>query len=235
DPLVRMLPIEQPRAVNLSGGFHVQPTDEGERAKFLQMEATLSESKARWAKLPAHYWGVAGRAKPAATTLATYHDDARPRSDPKQAEEQAVIVRQNYGHGQVLFIGLDSTWRWRFKEGDTYHHRFWGQVVRWAGSDRLLVTGNDNLRFGTARAAYTHGEDVDVVVRFEEKGFRQLPASCEIVARMIRLGPNGEELAALVPLEGSGGRVLHGRVSTLPAGTYAVELEIADPNLAGKL
>ena len=36
-------------------------------------------------------------------------------------------------HGKVLFVGLDSTWRWRYKAGDTYHHRFWGQLVTdWA-------------------------------------------------------------------------------------------------------
>ena len=57
-------------------------------------------------------------------------------------KEQALLVQQGYGRGQVLFVGLDSTWRWRFKVGDKYHHRFWGQLVRWAASDKLLEGGN---------------------------------------------------------------------------------------------
>ena len=59
-------------------------------------------------------------------------------------------MRQNFGFGKVVYVGIDSTWRWRFKKGDTYNHRFWSQVIRWAASDRALVAGNEFVRFALA-------------------------------------------------------------------------------------
>src|SRR3712207_8983625 len=46
----------------------------------------------------------------------------------------------------------------RSRTGDTYHHRFWGQTIRWAASDKPLVTGNEFVRFGTPQASYAGGE-----------------------------------------------------------------------------
>src|SRR5262249_40888804 len=59
-------------------------------------------------------------------------EEARVQIQRAQEREQPLIVRQNYGFGRVLYIALDSTWRWRYKVGDQHHHRFWGQVIHWA-------------------------------------------------------------------------------------------------------
>ena len=42
-----------------------------------------------------------------------------------------MIVTRSAGNGKVLYMGTDSAWRWRKGVEDTYHYRFWGQVVRW--------------------------------------------------------------------------------------------------------
>ena len=63
-------------------------------------------------------------------------------------------MRQNYGLGRVLFVGIDSTWRWRYRTGDLYHHTFWGDTIHWAAADKSLGTGNDFVRFGTSRKDY---------------------------------------------------------------------------------
>src|SRR5437868_5360782 len=122
-----------------------------------------------WATLPPHYWGLVGKAKPGAVTLA-YVSNGTPSPDPKVESERernnALMVRQNFGFGRVVFVGLDSTWRWRFKNGDTYHHRFWGQVIRWAATDKPLVTGNEYVRFGTREPIYRAGQEIELVVRF---------------------------------------------------------------------
>ena len=89
-----------------------------------------------------------------------WHTSRRPNApkDPTAAREvernNALIVRQNFGFGKVVFVGIDSTWRWRFKKGDTYNHRFWSQVIRWAASDRALVAGNEFVRFGAREPVY---------------------------------------------------------------------------------
>ena len=84
---------------------------------------------------------LAGRAKPGATVLATAGGD----------DSAAVIAAQPYGLGKVLWVGTDGTWRWRHRVGDAYHHRFWGQVVRWAASGKLA--GGQRRSSGSARSS----------------------------------------------------------------------------------
>ena len=71
----------------------------------------------------------------------------RPGDGRATTRRAAVIAAQPYGLGKVLWVGTDGTWRWRHRVGDAYHHRFWGQVVRWAASGKLTA-GNAFVRFG---------------------------------------------------------------------------------------
>jgi hypothetical protein len=239
DPLLRLLPVEQPRAVAPRDGFHVVLTEEGKLTPFLQMEPAPDENLARWASFPPHFWGVVGRVKPGAVALAhvAEADPQAPKEPPKgeREREEGLIVRQHYGFGRVLFVGLDSTWRWRYKVGDTYHHRFWGQAIRWAASDKPLVAGNEHLRFGTPEPVYKQGQDVEVTVRLaEQTGI--LGPDALAGARILRQGGDGGEKAvALVPLKRREAqpRVLDGKVRDLLPGQYHIELAI--PELADKL
>src|SRR5262249_40883378 len=100
DPLLRLLPIQNPREVKPTDGFGVTLTAEGRLSPFLQMEATNDESEQRWAALPPHYWGLIGTAKPGAVPLA-WVPDGESKPDAKNTQERernnALIVRQNYG------------------------------------------------------------------------------------------------------------------------------------------
>jgi hypothetical protein len=239
EPLLKLLPVEDPRGLSLPKGFSVTLAHEGKLTPFLQMEPSPSDNEARWADFPPHYWGVIGRAKPGATALAYWRNEETKDAKDKgtQEKEQTLIARHNYGFGRVLFVGLDSTWRWRYKVGDTYHHRFWGQVVRWAASDKPLVVGNEHVRFGTRDAVYKQGQEVDLVVRLAEASTRLRPDALA-GARILRQGggaANAEEGVGLVPLSRREAqpRVLEGRIRDLPAGQYAIELTI--PELADKL
>ncbi len=223
DPLAKLLPVEQPSAFAPEDGFSVALTEEGTRTGFLQMEQPADKNVARWAELPRHFWAVVGRPKPGAAPLALAGD-----------KDQALIVRHNYGFGRVLFVGLDSTWRWRYKVGDLYHHRFWGQAVRWAASDKPLVTGNEHVRFGSRQPAYRQGQEAELVVRLADEVTPPRPDSLA-GARILRKDGDKEEAVALVPLarREAQPRVLEGRVRDLPPGEYQVELVI--PELADKL
>jgi hypothetical protein len=239
DPLLRLLPIEQPRAVRPAAGFPLTLTFEGRSTPFLQMEPEPDRNQQRWAEFPRHYWGVVGKVKPGGTALAYVADPDAPgkKDEAELTKDNGLIVRHNYGFGRVLFVGLDSTWRWRYRAGDVYHHRFWGQAIRWAASDKPLITGNEFLRFGTRDAVYRHGQDVDLVVRLTDEAGPLAPDALA-AARVLRQkdGPDGgEESVALVPLgrREAQPRVLEGKLRDLPAGNYAVELVI--PDLGDKL
>jgi hypothetical protein len=240
DPLLRLLPVEQPRAVQPADGFRAALTEEGKLTTFLQMDPAADQGLSRWAGFPPHFWGVVGRAKPGAVTLATVAEQGPAAASAKEAvereKERGLIVRQHYGFGRVLFVGLDSTWRWRYKVGDTYHHRFWGQAIRWAASDKPLVAGNEHLRFGTQEPVFRQGQEVEVVVRLAEQT-GPLGPDALAGARLLRQGdgPDGEKSVALVPLKRREAqpRVLEGKVRDLLPGRY--EIELAIPELADKL
>jgi hypothetical protein len=236
DPLRKLLPLDLPRAVTSTDGFRLELTSIGRETKFMEMDADPAKSAAIWHGLPRHYWAVVGQAKPGATTLA-YVPSGDERNDASEGDKQkALIVKQNYGFGRVLFVGLDSTWRWRYRAGDAYHHTFWGAVLRWAASDKPLMTGNDFIRFGTSQPIYARGEDVKIVVRLNEE-LGPLPPNLLAAARIILLGKKGEadKVAALVPLarRSAQPRVLEGPIRDLPPGDYALELDL--PDYADKL
>jgi hypothetical protein len=233
DPIWRLLPITDVHEAKPPDGFPMTLTQEGRLSSFLQMESTLEQSDRRWAELPPHYWGLVGKAKPGAVPLA-YYRGAAANADPKrQAERErdsALIVRQNYGFGRVLYVGLDSTWRWRFKTGDTYHHKFWGQVIRWAASDKPLITGNEYVRFGTREPLYRAGQEIDVIVRLSELA-KALGPNALAGVRLFRLTKGKpDENAGLVPLtkRENRPRELEAKLRDLAPGTYALELAIPD-------
>ncbi len=236
DPLRKLLPIESPRIVAPVEGFPLTLTQIGRETKFLEMDADPAKSASIWHDLPRHFWAVVGQAKPGATTLAYVADGEEKREAGETENQAALIVMQNYGFGRVLFVGLDSTWRWRYRVGDAYHHTFWGAAIRWAASDKPLMTGNDYLRFGTPQPIYGREDEVKIVVRLNEE-LGPLKPDLLAAARILRAGKAGEtdKTVALVPLSRRPAqpRVLEGRLRDLPPGEYDIELSM--PDYADKL
>ncbi len=235
DPLRKLLPIESPHVVAPEEGFPLTLTQAGRETSFLELDADTGRSAERWAAMPPHYWGVVGRAKPGATPLAWVEGPgAAKKAGPDRERESALIARHNYGFGRVLYVGLDSTWRWRYKVGDTYHHRFWGQAIRWAAADKPLVTGNAYVRLGTPQPVYRQGQEVELTVRVNDEA-GPLKPDLLAGARVLRLDGPKEQAVAMVTLARRPGqpRVLTGTLRDLPPGQYGVELVI--PDLADKL
>ena len=191
----------------------------------LELGATPERSRAVWAGLPRLPWALAGRAKPGATTLAAVEG-----SNPESAG--AVIAAQAYGLGKVLWVGTDATWRWRFRVGDAYHHRFWGQVARWAASGRLAA-GNDWVRFGPDRSRLPDGEGARLTARFAD-GIAGVGPDLIVVARVFKavsaLGepPKADgDAAAIIPLQPVPGqpRTFAATAPALAPGRYLVRLD----------
>jgi hypothetical protein len=191
----------------------------------LQLAAAPEESRRRWAALPRLPWMLAGKAKPGASALATAGDDP----------SAVVLAAQPYGLGKVLWIGTDGTWRWRHRVGDAYHHRFWGQVVRWAAAGKLAA-GNAFVRFGPLKPRIGEGEPARLQARISE-GVPGVGPALLIAARVFKSGvnPNPGEAVAVVALRPVPGqpRTFEAVAPALPLGSYTVRLDA--PGLADAL
>lgn len=95
----------------------------------------------------------------------------------KQAERKnALVVTSQHGSGKVAMLNFDHTWRFRYGVGDTYHHRFWGQLLRWGAGDNLRA-GNEFVRLGTDKLTYEPGEPVKMTGKLVEQDYRPITES----------------------------------------------------------
>ncbi len=81
--------------------------------------------------------------------------------------ENALLVTRQTGAGKVAMLMADRTWRLREGVGDIYHHRFWGQLVRW-GAGPNLRAGNETVRLGTDQLTYTGDDRVQIMIRLRD-------------------------------------------------------------------
>jgi hypothetical protein len=239
----KLLPILDPRPIPvdpsatdpaqpaLPSGVALLPTTaslESAAWPMLQLAPDPARNRSIWTGLPRLPWALSGRAKPGATMLAAASGD----------DVTAVIAAQPYGLGKVLWIGTDGTWRWRHRVGDAYHHRFWGQVVRWATSSRL-ASGNAFVRFGPIRPRVEEGDDVRIQARISD-GVPGVGPDLLIAARLLKVVDSASRArtsdeVAVVPLSAVPGqpRTFEGTAPTLPVGTYTIRLDA--PQLADAL
>ena len=149
--------------------FKIALTPEG-RNHIITRQDTDPEINAKiWDSLPKIGWRRAIiDSKPGTAVLAYAKADDEPSMEDavstaertlqmakivKYQRSRALVSAHTVGTGSVLFMGFDRTWRMRYRVGDTYHHKFWGQVLRWATSDRLR-SGTNRVKLGADRSRY---------------------------------------------------------------------------------
>ena len=88
----------------------------------------------------------------------------------REQQVQSLVVAAPRGRGKVLQLNLDGTWRLRYRVGDTRHHKFWGQVLRWGAGEKLRA-GNECVRLGTDQLRYTPADAVTIQARFQDSDF----------------------------------------------------------------
>ncbi len=237
--LEQMLPVKDLRPVNITAanqadlppdrrGFHLKLTPDGESEPMLQFDLDGAENRSIWANLPGHSWGLLGTAKTGATVFARPmlpNDAEQPNLEAER--EDCVIAHHYYGFGQVVWVGIDSTWRWRHLVGDEYHHRFWAQLGRWAAENRVSA-GNDVVKFGPARTDINEGEEARVMTRWRRRFLHDNPnlkAKVEVYREGLR--PSRKPVQT-VELEVVDGRPMlrDGNVVGLPAGQYRLRLVV---------
>jgi hypothetical protein len=176
-PLADLLPVtfkkgEQPVMAGPEKTFRLAMTAEGRESVIMRQKVNPQENAEVWDSLPEIYWRhPILQTKEGATVLAyalppsppsfmavKSEDGAAPAppSEDLQRErraferEHALITYHNLAVGKVMFLAFDHSWRLRYRVGDTYHHRFWGQVLRWATAGKLPA-GTETVKLGTDR------------------------------------------------------------------------------------
>ncbi len=189
---------------NRMTGFQIAATTDGRASGVMSQSTSLSASSRIWKSIPGLFWRTtAATARKGATVLAYAREANAP--PPRAAnfadaeDSQALLNRFNRytrknslisihskGMGRVMFIGTDRTWRMRYGVGDTYHHRFWSQVMRWAISERL-GEGTTSVRIGAGKPHYKLDEAVSAKAQINWGGHKpKMPP--DVSVRLFRDG-----------------------------------------------
>jgi len=105
---------------------------------------SAGKNRAVWSRMPPFYWSAdVVDARPGAMVLAQRHGAAGNRP---------LIVEQTVGKGRVLWVGFDSTYRWRANVGTHVFYRFWGQAIRRVAKSQNTDDESDRLEVTPTRA-----------------------------------------------------------------------------------
>jgi len=228
-----LLPVQDLREIHMDDegqlgppatrGFRLSISPEGEQLPMFQLDADPAKSRRIWSNLPGHQWGLVGTARGGASVWAAAFSPQL-GSTLQDERENGLIVQQYVGTGQVIWIGIDSTWRWRYLVGDQYHHRFWGQLMRWAVSFKAAA-GNDIVRVGLREAIIRTGQPALFQARWDQRFLARHPGleAEAVIERQGNAAPFTQKIA-LTPREGN--RLIYeGQALNLPAGEYTVRLQ----------
>ena len=177
--LERLLPVElDALALPVAEGALSKPsvlqlTAAGRGSTMLRLAEKEEDNVQLWKELPPVYWvSRVARAKPAAEILLV---DADPLRETRHGK-MPVVALQQYGLGQVLYVGTDNTWRWRRNVGDQYYTAFWGQSIQRLALQRLLG-GSKRTQLATDRQNYLAGDKVPIYARVYGAGFEPIEAA----------------------------------------------------------
>lgn len=135
-------------------------------------------------------------------------------------KSHALIVSRDAGLGRVLFLAFDRTWRMRYRVGDTHHHKFWGQVLRWAAGEKMTA-GSDFIKLGSSQVRYAPGDSIDIRARMRQRDFQPLQA--DVAVNVFK----GEQLLTRRKLTPTGDLrgTYEADLAALPPGRYRLELD----------
>lgn len=143
--------------------YALELTPEGRGDPIFEFHPDPIRNRTILSSLPGMYWSFpVTRARPGATVLAR-HGDPRMQN---QHGRHVLLASQLFGPGRTVFIGFDSTYRWRYLSED-YFDGFWARLVDRVGRNKALG-GGFPFQVLLGKSAYRVGDDISVGVRFTE-------------------------------------------------------------------
>lgn len=136
DLLPVILDEKQPKGFPETLATPLNLTTEGRASLLTLLGDSEEENPEIWKRLPGFFWHAPVVRAKGGTEVLAVHGNRRGPFGPVP-----LLVTKMAGSGKVLFMGIDSAWRWRKGVEDLYHYRFWGQVARWMSYQRNMAAG----------------------------------------------------------------------------------------------
>jgi len=189
--------LDSPRDAVADKPVRLELTAAGRANPMLRLSDKDEENTALWKQLPPLYWiAKVARPKPAAEVLLVDPDPAR----ESRFGKMPVVAYQQYGLGQVMYVGTDNTWRWRKNAGDIYYTTLWGQIAQRVSLQRFLG-GSARTQLTTDRQNYLTGDRISIYARLYGVGFEpvQEPAVKGFYGLKNAQGPHPEVSLRPIP------------------------------------
>jgi hypothetical protein len=186
-PLGSMIPsTASPDPIDPAVGLGLVVTAEGSVSLPTQLEDDPLASERIWremsAKLPVFNLSEICQPKPTSHVLIAA---VKPNSPPgARAGQKAYFSWEYAGAGRVVYLAAPISYQLRYANGDLYHHRFWGQLLRWAIA-RDLSGGSKTVRLAADKDRYEQGGQAQIVMRLlKPDGEAVAGADASVEARM---------------------------------------------------
>jgi hypothetical protein len=154
---------------------------EGRGDPIFEFHADPIRNRSILTSLPGMYWSFpVTRARPGATVLAR-HGDPRMQN---QYGRHVLLSSQLYGPGRTVFIGFDSTYRWRYLSED-YFDGFWARLIDRVGRNKALG-GRFPFQVHLGKSVYRVGDQVTIGIRYTDAS--TLAEGSDLVAELERAG-----------------------------------------------
>jgi cbb3-type cytochrome oxidase subunit 3 len=140
--------------------WNLELTPEGDADSIFRFAPEPARNREILASLPGMYWHFpVTRAKHGATVLAR-HGDPRMRN---AFGRHVLMATHLYGPGRTVFLGFDSTYRWRYLH-EEYFDGFWARIIDRVGRSKVLG-GRYPFALSTDKSTYRVGDRVTVRAR----------------------------------------------------------------------
>ena len=149
---------EQP----LTEPYRPKLTATGRLHPLFRFHPAEAESDRLWNRLQPLLWFAKGYRRKLGAEVLAEHPTHPAENMP--GERHPLALQQFSGAGRVIFLGIDETWRWRFRDDEEQFNRFWMQAVRTLSRSRL---GRTELKLDK-QTAYRRDERIVVTVRFPD-------------------------------------------------------------------
>lgn len=161
-----LFPVERRRAPTSQVGYQLMVTAEGSTAPPVLVAGDELRSMSVWeqvsAKLPVYDLSPYSIPKPTAHVLIQAD-----RGAGQRGQALSYLCWHYVGKGRVVYLSAPVAYQLRYRKGDEFHHRFWGQLFRWAIA-RDLGGGSRTVKLSSDKTRYAHGEEVALRMRLSE-------------------------------------------------------------------